>query len=123
MTKKIKRDTKGQFAAGASGNPKGRPPSLLNTQLRKELEADSRQILQQVVEAAKAGDMQAAKIILDRVLPPLKAVAPPVQIDGLGTSTSALEQAQLVLGATGQGSLAPDLAARARIAPPSLRVA
>ena len=64
-----------KFEKGTSGNPAGRPPSNMTAaKLRELITADDVQgILSAIIEQAKAGDIQAAKLILDRVLPPLKS--------------------------------------------------
>jgi hypothetical protein len=56
------------FKKGTSGNPKGRKPaSLTAAKLRDLITADDvLGILQSVITQAKAGDIQAAKLILDR---------------------------------------------------------
>ena len=56
--------------------------------------------------AAKAGDVQAARLILERVLPPIKAIEQAVELqlpDG-GTLTA---QGRAVLSAVAGGELAP----------------
>lgn len=69
----------GRFVKGQSGNPAGRPPNDKNklATLRKTLEIaviehvsieKIKRILNKVVEKAEAGDMRAAKLILDKVV-------------------------------------------------------
>lgn len=63
---------------GQSGNPKGRPPNPHKADIgkfRELITADDVQgILTSVIDKAKQGDIQAAKVILDRVLPVLKSI-------------------------------------------------
>jgi hypothetical protein len=62
----------GTFASGHSGNARGKRPGTRHktTQLAEQLmERDIKDVVQKVVEAARAGDMQAAKIVLDRIAP------------------------------------------------------
>ena len=74
--------------------------------MRASLAADVPDILAQLVTAAKAGDTQAARLILERVLPPLKPSELPVvlQMPDSGTFTA---KANAVLSATADGDLAP----------------
>lgn len=101
-----------QWKAGQSGNPKGRPPGVSAiTKMRASLSADVPDILAGLVAAAKGGDVQAARLILERVLPPLKGVEQPVTLslpDG-GTLTA---KADAVLCAAAVGDLAPGQAAQ-----------
>lgn len=61
--------------------------------------------------AAKRGDMQAARLILERVLPPVKAIeqAVELQLPEGGTLTA---KASAVLSAAAAGELAPGQAAQ-----------
>jgi hypothetical protein len=97
----------GRWKAGQSGNPKGKPPGSGALQkLRATIAADVPQILAGLVLAAKGGDVQAARLILERVLPPVKAVEQAVELalpDG-GTLTA---QGRAVLSAVAMGCLSP----------------
>jgi hypothetical protein len=101
-----------QWKAGQSGNPKGRPPGVSAvTKMRQSLSGDVPEILAGLVAAAKGGDVQAARLILERVLPPLKGVELPVTLslpDG-GTLTA---KANAMLVAAANGDLAPGQAAQ-----------
>lgn len=96
-----------KFAPGKSGNPKGRPPKANTVQvLRDKLAKDADNIIASVVQAALAGDVQAAKLVLERVLPALKPVelATAIELPSTGTLT---DQGRAVLGAVGAGQLPP----------------
>lgn len=69
----------GTFAKGQTGNPGGRPGNLAS--LRAKLTAGSDEIATVVLEAAKAGDMQACRLILERIVPALKPITEPVPFD------------------------------------------
>jgi hypothetical protein len=72
-------DTK--FKPGVSGNPKGRAPgSTPAVKLRKAISKDIPNIITKLVDQALAGDVQAAKVLLDRVVPVLKPQSLPVAI-------------------------------------------
>ena len=96
-----------QWQPGQTGNPKGRPPGQSEiTRLRAALAGDVPDILAGLVMAAKGGDVQAARLILERVLPPVKAIEQPVelQLPDAGTLTA---QGRAVLSAVAAGELAP----------------
>ena len=95
------------WAAGKSGNPKGRPPGRgQSAQFREALAKRLPEVLQAVVDAAIAGDMQAARIILERTLPALKPLES--SIEGMALPTGTLtQQATDVLSAVARGELAP----------------
>lgn len=103
---------KTQFKKGQSGNPAGRPKgSGIAGRLRKAINQDADDILQAVVDAAKGGDMQAAKILLDRICPSLKPEAQQVELPELSAG-SLTERATAALNAVANGELAPDTAAQ-----------
>lgn len=96
-----------QWQPGQTGNPKGRPPGQSEiTRLRATLAGDVPEILAGLVTAAKGGDVQAARLILERILPPVKAVeqAVALQLPEDGTLTA---QGRAVLSAVAGGELAP----------------
>jgi Family of unknown function (DUF5681) len=101
-----------QWIPGQTGNPKGRPPGQSEiTRLRASLAGDVPEILAGLVLAAKGGDVQAARLILERILPPVKAIeqAVALQLPEGGTLTA---KASAVLSAAAVGDLAPGQAAR-----------
>ena len=86
---------------------KGRPPGVSAiTKLRASIADEVPQILAALITAAKAGDVQAARLILERVLPPVKAIeqAVALQLPEGGTLTA---QGKAVLSAVAAGTLAP----------------
>lgn len=72
------RDARGRFAPGNPGGP-GNPHARQVARLRAALleavtPADVREIIAVVVEAARGGDLAAAKLLFDRLLgPPVEA--------------------------------------------------
>ena len=95
-----------QWKPGQTGNPKGRPPGISAiTRLRESLASDVPEILSALVLAAKGGDVAAAKLILERVLPSLK---PTEQTQALSLPDGTLtEQGRAVLASVAAGQLAP----------------
>ena len=100
------------WAAGKSGNPKGRPPGRgQSAQFREALAKRLPEVLQAVVDAAIAGDMQAARIILERTLPALKPLES--TIEGMALPTGTLtQQARDILASVSRGEVAPGQAAQ-----------
>ena len=92
---------------GQSGNPKGKTPGSGELQkLRASIASDVPEILAGLATAAKGGDIQAARLLLERVLPPVKSIEQAVELqlpDG-GTLTA---QGRNVLSAVASGDLAP----------------
>jgi hypothetical protein len=63
------------FKKGESGNPAGRPVGSYTRQLTALRQAAD-EILPSLLEKAKAGDMEAIRLIIDRAVPKLKPVTP-----------------------------------------------
>ena len=107
-----RRDGRGRFPKGTSGNPRGRQPRGLATveRLRTALAEELPAIIRSVVEKAKAGDIGASKLILERLLPPLRSSEVTVVLDGVtGTRT---DQGQAILQSMASGVLSPSQAAQ-----------
>ena len=91
---------------GQSGNPAGRPTGQSAiTRLRAQLEPDAPEILQTMVAAAKCGDVQAARLILERILPPVKPIEQCIELAMVGDTLT--DKGKAVLGAISTGELAP----------------
>lgn len=95
-----------EFQKGTSGNSKGRPKDKTPaSQLRKSISDSMPEIIETLIKAAKDGDIQAAKALLDRVCPVLKAQASAVYLPVHNTTAG---QASEVIRAVMQGEIAPD---------------
>jgi Family of unknown function (DUF5681) len=96
-----------KFKSGQSGNPNGRPKDKTPaTLIRKAVADEMPTIIQTIITAAKNGDMQACKVLLDRICPPLKALAQPISV---ATGSSLTETGTNVINATLAGDVPPDI--------------
>ena len=119
----IEKNKRGRWKSGESGNPNGRPQGVGEvTRLRDSIAAHLPEIIAQLVIKAKDGDSQAARLLLERVLPPMKAIEQPVTLslpDGDGMTAQGMAIVQAVAAGTiapGQGAaLLTGLGALARI--------
>jgi hypothetical protein len=89
-----------------SPNPRGRPPGVLDkrTKVTQALADDAPEVARVVIDAALAGDMQAANIVLSRVAPALKQQAERVEFE-LDPNRPLSEQAHQILLAVSTGKL------------------
>jgi len=103
-TEKKKR---GRWKAGESGNPKGRTPGTGEVgKLRASIALHLPDIIAQLVTKAKEGDAQAARLLLERVLPPMKPIEQAVALS-LPTGEGMTAQGVAIVQAVAAGILAP----------------
>jgi hypothetical protein len=92
------RTSGGRFRRGRSGNPRGRPKgakALLAAKLDRMAEREATAVLEKVLEQAKGGDLDAAKLILARAWPARKGrpvrLPVPGEASPMAIITAALE--------------------------------
>ena len=97
-----------QFTKGASGNPAGRPKGIKDKRHRfsEAIESMIPQVLDSVFQKAIAGDMTAARMLLDRTLPNKRPEQERVEISHTGNFPS---DAQNVLRSVLDGEVSPDV--------------
>ena len=97
-----------KFKAGQSGNPAGRPRGALGkaTRWREALEPHGNELFKVAVDHALDGDMQALKLCLERISPPVKPTSDPVMFDLSGDTLS--DKAESVLQAIADGVIDVD---------------
>lgn len=94
----------GRWKKGQSGNPGGR--SGQTAKIRAALADGADDVAAVVLAAAKGGDMQAARLVLERLVPAVKPVADPVQFALDDSDLPAC--ARSILAAVAAGTLPPD---------------
>lgn len=103
-TEKSKR---GRWKKGESGNPNGRKPGTDQVaKLRESIATHIPEIITQMVNKAKEGDVHAARLLLERVIPPLKSTESSVSIT-LPENATLSEQGQTIIQSIANGTLTP----------------
>ncbi|WP_205749130.1 DUF5681 domain-containing protein [Frigidibacter oleivorans] len=100
----------GRWRKGQSGNPAGRPKGSLSSRdkVARELRDDGPAVARKVIDAALAGDMQAASLVLSRLLPPLRSQTERVEFD-FDPELPIGKQIEAVLAAVAAGQVPPDV--------------
>jgi hypothetical protein len=104
----------GRFKPGQSGNPAGKAPGTRHrmTILAEKLMADdAEEVTRAVIAAAKTGDMQAARLILDRIAPLRKGRTVEIELPAVETAADVLKAIGAVIAETAKGTITPDEAA------------
>ena len=93
-----------------SPNPKGRPPGISDrrTKIAQAFLDDAQDIAKAVIAKALQGDLQAAALVLSRVLPVLKARAEKVTFT-LDTTASLTDQSKSILASISVGDVDPEV--------------
>jgi len=100
----------GRFKPGQSGNPAGKPKgarhkaSLLAEKLMQD---DAKNIVNAVLEAARGGDMTAAKIVLDRIAPARRDGPVRFELPKIETAAQASKAMGAILEAVAAGDITP----------------
>lgn len=110
-----KRTPPAAWKPGESGNPRGKPKGAINktTRLALELfEGGIKDIAAEVIKQAKNGDLTAARLVLDKLVPNARERA--VELPGLPSTESpagVAEAQAAILQAVAAGDLTPGEAA------------
>ncbi len=98
------------FEKGQSGNPGGRPPGARNRATiiaESLLQGETETITRLAIERAKAGDMAALRMCLDRVAPPLRHRAIMFELPPLEKAADAVSAMAAITAAVAEGELTP----------------
>lgn len=97
------------FKAGKSGNPGGRPKGIADkrTELRALLQPHAGELVKKAVELAKAGDVSALRICIDRLIPPAKEDRLTIRLPGLADIQGCRDAQAVVIKAVSNGELLP----------------
>lgn len=101
----------GKFQKGQSGNPNGKARGTKNRvtlAAERLLQGELDNICRKLVEEALIGNMQAVKLILDRVLPAKRERVIDVQLPKLNTTDDALRAMSIIIEAVGSGNITPN---------------
>jgi hypothetical protein len=101
----------GTFMPGVSGNPSGRPKGAYSKTTRivqNLLAEEAEEVARVVLEAAKGGDLTAAKLVLDKLVPAAKdaPVSEPVDLPEL-TAEGLPKAVEMIVQSVACGKLLP----------------
>lgn len=95
---------------GQSGNPRGKPRGAKNHATRmieSLMEGGAEEIASAVINQAKDGNLMAARLVLDRLAPPVRERSIELELPDTRTAAGIAEAQQTVLEAVGRGELTP----------------
>ena len=96
------------FKKGKTGNPAGRPPGMTpRAKFRKLVDADMPGIVETLIANAKAGDVQAANVLISRLIPTLRPTTDALILKTTGTLA---ERGEALIEAMTSGKVSPDQA-------------
>lgn len=104
-----KQDTR--FKPGQSGNPAGKPPGARHriTRLAQDLmESEVEDVVRSVIDAAKCGDMAAARVVIERILPARKSRPVNLDLPKIQNAEDVVQAMSAVVAAVADGEIDPD---------------
>jgi len=98
------------WAKGQSGNPAGKPAGARNKSTRMVLtimERGAKEITEAVVKLAKEGDLSAARLVIERLLPPAKDRPITLALPDTDTAAGIAQAQAVIVRAVATGELLP----------------
>src|SRR5450755_928036 len=98
------------FRPGQSGNPAGRPKGARNATtlaVAALLDGEGEALTRKAIDLAKAGDMQALKLCMDRIVPPRRDRPLAFALPRIASPGDAATAIGALLKATADGELTP----------------
>lgn len=95
---------------GQSGNPAGKPRGARNRatlMVLSLMEQGAEEITKAVVDAARGGDLGAARMVLERLAPPMRERPIAIDLPDTSTAEGIGKAQQVVIEAVGMGELLP----------------
>lgn len=105
-----KKRTSNGWKPGQSGNPAGKPRGTRNKATLAVLalmESGAKEITEAVIEQARAGDLTAARMILDRLAPPARERPVTIDLPDAETAEGINAASLAVLQAAAAGEITP----------------
>jgi hypothetical protein len=102
------------FKLGQSGNPAGRPRGARNKTtpaIEALLDGEAETITRKAIELAKAGDISALRLCLDRIAPPRKDRPVSFDLPSIESAADAAQASAALVAAVASGELTPSEAA------------
>jgi uncharacterized protein YceH (UPF0502 family) len=99
------------FQKGQSGNPAGKLRGTRNRTsvlIEELLLGEAKPVTEKVIELAKAGDMVAIKLVLDRLAPPRRDQPIRIRLPRLRSAADAAKAMSVIAAATASGRVTPD---------------
>jgi Family of unknown function (DUF5681) len=109
-----RRGTGRPFEPGRSGNPAGRPKGTrhhITVLAERLLDGEAEGLLRKAIELALAGDVAALRLLVDRILPPLRDRPVSFSLPPLSTPADAIAAMAAIATAVSEGNLTPGEAA------------
>jgi len=98
-----------KFQPGTSGNPSGRPKGSQDKRhaLRQLLVPHQEKLVKTLIDFANAGDMSAMRIVMDRLMPPLREDPIRVTLPKIASADDCIKAQSFVLASVAAGELLP----------------